>query len=295
MKVEQDLLEFYAKCCEFFGFTEYPFHASPSPRYLYFTNQYRLAFRRAVYSIDAGSGFAAVWGSMGLGKTSLAYYMLHIFPEIRPTWDVHFVESAGSISSFTDTYRRILSVLGRESYRNQSVNEQELREALAERSEQGLRTVVIIDELQEAPVSVLKALRVMTNLELPNTKLIQFILFGSEEVFRKLELVPAFRERLVFPTSLSPFDVQETADMIRFRLRLAGADERMFTDAQIEEIFFYSVGIPRAAVHICSNALQVALDRGSRTITDDIVAKAIEMYNEGLGVTMVHGKRKRKK
>jgi len=282
--VEPEKKDFYTRCCDFFGFVEYPFHASPSPRYLYFTDQYRIAYRRAVYSVDSGSGFAAIWGSMGLGKTSLAHYMWQILPEIRPNWDVFFIESAGAISSFTDTYRRVIDVMGGNPYRNMTHNEQLLKNLLMERVEKGIRTVILVDELQEAPVNVMKAFRVMSNMETPTSKMLQFIMFGSEEVFKKMDKVPAFRDRLVFATSLSPFDFQDTKNMIRFRLRLAGVEEPMFTDSQVEEIFLHSLGIPRYAVLICSNVLQVALDKEERRITDDTVRQAIDLYHQGVGV-----------
>ncbi|WP_427365685.1 AAA family ATPase [Candidatus Caldatribacterium saccharofermentans] len=287
--------DYYARCCRFFGFTEYPFRVLPDPRYLYFTEQHQTAYRRAIYSIDSGSAFAAIWGSMGLGKTSLAYYLIHNIPEIRPHWEVHFIESAGSFGSFLDVYRRIIAAFGKEAHRNMAENDRTLKEVLFRKAEQNIRPVFIIDELQEAPFQALKALRTISNIETPSTKLIQFILLGSEEVFRKFDRIPAFRDRLVFPTSLSPLDFQDMRQMIGFRLNLAGCDERIFTESQLENIFLHSLGIPRHAVLICSNALRIALDRGQREITDDVVQQAIELFEEGRRRSLWAEERKPKK
>jgi len=295
MRSSADRLDYYTRCCDFFGFTEYPFHTSPNPRYLYFTEQYRTAYRRAIYSIDSGSAFAAIWGSMGLGKTSLAYYLIHNIPEIRPHWEVHFIESAGAFGSFLDVYRRIIAAFGKETHRNMAENDRTLKEVLYHKAEQGIRPVFIIDELQEAPLQALRALRIISNIETPSTKLIQFILLGSEEVFRKFDRIPAFRDRLVFPTSLSPFDFQDMVKMIRFRLNLAGSDDLLFTESQLEDIFLHSIGVPRYAILICSNALQIALDRGQRKITDDIVQQAIENFEKEAGVSLWAGERGPKK
>jgi type II secretory pathway predicted ATPase ExeA len=194
---------------------------------------------------------------------------------------VHFIESAGSFGSYLDVYRRIITVFGEEPHRNMAEHERTFKEILYHKAEQNIRLVFIVDELQEAPFQALKALRTISNIETPSTKLIQFVLLGSEEVFRKFDCIPAFRDRLVFPTFLSPFDFQDMKRMIRFRLNLAGCDELIFTESQLENVFLYSLGIPRHAVLICSNALRITLDRGQWEITDDVVQQAVELFEEG--------------
>lgn len=276
--------EFYRRANEFWGFSEFPFTVNPNFRFLYISPQLKAIIERTIDSIDTGGGLSAVWGEVGMGKTTLAYYIWWRLRLERPNYLAHFIPDPTAIfRTRASVYRYLVSVLGGEPKHRLEPNINFLIHKLKEIKQSEKRLVIFIDEVQDMSIQGLKTLWELTNLETFNEKHIHFVLFGSSEVFLKLSRFPSVQTRIVSPSLLVPFTEKETVQMITFRLRQASLDG-IYRPVQPEEIIPRDValaihreskGQPRNIVRICHDALEEALRREQHVVDGDILREVV--------------------
>jgi general secretion pathway protein A len=138
--------------------------------------------------------------------------------------------------------------------------------------------VMIFDEAQDLPIEVLHEIRLLTNIETSNAKLLQVILAGQPELDAMLETreLRALRQRLVFRYSLAPLSQADTVRYIAARLRESGAPRSLFTLAACNAVYRYSEGIPRLINVICDNAMLVGYAKGCPVIEDADIEEVSE-------------------
>jgi general secretion pathway protein A len=268
----------------YFGLSEKPFSLTPDPKFLYRSPSHANAFELLQYAIRRREGFVVVTGDIGTGKTTLCRAVLEDID--RNTFTALVLNP---FLSEEDLLKRILQdfgVISREDVKRGQlahVTKQELIDALYEFL-LGLiplkaSAVLIIDEAQNLPVSVLEQIRILSNLETDKEKLLQIVLVGQ------LNLVPLLRspemrqldQRVSIRYQLDPLDEEGVASYIAHRLTVAGASGAVrFSRKAVEKIHRLSGGIPRLINLICDRALLAGFAERSNRISPEMVTDAAE-------------------
>jgi len=258
---------------DFFGLREEPFGMTPDPAYLYASRTHSDALASLSLGIQDNRGFLALIAEPGMGKTTLLYRLLE---ELRDsTRTVHVFQTQCTSREFIEY---ILYDLGVDtSGMGLVAMHGKLNEILFEELLEGKRFVLVVDEAQNLDDTVLETVRMLSNFETHNAKLLQIILAGQPRLADKLAQprLSQLRQRIAVLGRLEPFTMEETALYIEHRLKVAGfCGEPIFDIASIRLIARQSKGIPRNINNICYNALLLSYTRGRRTVTAEIVQEA---------------------
>ncbi len=256
----------------FFGLNDLPFRLTPDPRYLFMSAKHREAFAHLLYGVNEGSGFVAVTGEVGAGKTTLIRALLREADEkVVVTYIVNPVLTS------TELLQTVNAELGLPS---SSTSRKELIEELSaflhRTAETGGRTVVIVDEAQNLEPVVLEQLRLLSNLETETRKLITIVLIGQPELHDLLARhdLRQLNQRVTVRWHLEKLDRQESIDYIRHRLRIAGAEGELIEPKAIDLIDRYAQGVPRLINIIANRALLAAYTKSRGKVGTKEVAEA---------------------
>jgi len=260
---------------EHYKLTEQPFGATPDARYLYASETHREALASLLYAIDAGRGFMALIAKPGMGKTTLLFRSL---TQLREKGRTVFLFQ--TISTPLDFLRTLLADLGVQDLQGGMFELQaKLNEILVEQRSRGERLVVVIDETQNLDDSVLELVRMLSNFETPDDKLIQIVLSGQPQLARKLASpnLVQLRQRISVIAHLRPLTAEETAQYVEHRLQVAGykGDDPVFTPAALQLVARHSEGIPRNINNLCFNAMSIGAALKKRVIDADIIREVI--------------------
>ncbi len=257
-----------------FGLTERPFSIAPDPRFLYMSQRHREALAHLLYGVGEGGGFVQLTGEVGTGKTTICRSLLGQLPDnvdvaliLNPR-----VSSLELISTLCDELQ-ISYPAGTNSIK---VLTDALNEYLIEAHAKGRRTVLVIDEAQNLDADALEQVRLLTNLETTQEKLLQIILIGQPELRDLLarEDLRQLSQRITARYHLEPISSEDTAAYIRHRLEVCGGTEMVFNDKAVKLIQGYSDGIPRLINVICDRSLLGAYVEGKRVVNSKIVRRA---------------------
>ena len=254
----------------YFGFSVSPFSVTPDPNFFYTNPVYQEAYANLRYGIESKKGFIVITGEVGTGKTTLLRKLMH---NLEGT--IHTVFVFNTYLDFTELLRVILYDLGLAPKEPNKVTMlQELNEYLIAQLKQGHIVTVLVDEAQNLSDEALEGLRLLSNLETDQEKLIQIVLMGQPELQARLDR-PSLRQlkqRVALQCRLVPLKDEEVGPYIDFRLRAAGYKGKdLFHPDAFQQIAFYSNGIPRLVNIICDNALLCAYARSQKTVSADIV------------------------
>ena len=256
---------------DFYGLREQPFGVTPDPRFLYLSPGHREALASTYYGIDAGRGFVALIAKPGMGKTTLLFHLLERFRTSART--VFLFQTQCNSREFM---RFLLLELGCELHGQQDVvtMHEEFNRCLLHEAKAGRRFIVVVDEAQNLEPSVLETVRLLSDFETPQAKLLQIVLSGQPELADKLDRpsLRQLRQRISLLSSLAPLSPEEVERYMNHRLRAAGrADSPLFTAAAVQMISQLSEGIPRNLNNICFNALSLGCALRQKTIDVDVV------------------------
>ena len=260
---------------EYYNLREQPFGVTPDFRYLYSSTTHREALASLLYGLEAGRGFVALIAKPGMGKTTLLFQALN---QLKDKAKVVFVFQ--TICTPVDFLRAVLADLGvHETQGNLIELQSKLNKVITEQSRVGKPLVVVIDEAQNLDDSVLELVRMLSNFETSQEKLIQIVLSGQPQLADKLaspELVQ-LRQRVSIFGCLNPFSPVETALYIEHRLQVAGyrAGTPLFTRGALAMIAEHSEGVPRNINNLCFNAMSLGGVLKRRTIDSEIVREVI--------------------
>ena len=260
---------------EFYGLREQPFGVSPDPAYLYPSRTHCEALDSLTEAILSDRGFLALIGDPGMGKTTLLHQVME-----RLHGTARAIYLSQTQCSSREFFEYMMSELGVESSSlglvamHNKLNEILLSEMMA-----GRRFVLIVDEAQNLEESVLETIRMLSNYETPNFKLIQVILAGQPQLQKKLqrEQLAQLAQRITVMKHLEPLPGAETAAYVRHRLRVAGHTKgELFDREALALIAERSRGVPRDINKICFRALEEGHATGTLTIKAEIVERAAE-------------------
>jgi general secretion pathway protein A len=262
----------YAK---YFGFDEKPFTLTPNPRFMYLSSNHREAFAHLLYGINNHYGFIELVGEVGTGKTTILRTLLAQLNDETYRTALIFNPCLSGVELLRSINHEFDLPCASE-YSNELLGE--LNRFLLSESEKGRTVVLVIDEAQNLQRDVLEQIRLISNLETENDKLIQIILVGQPELEDILERpdLRQLNQRIAVRYKLEAMSRSETRSYIRHRMGVAGETGGVaFSDTACKLIFLYSRGVPRMVNILCDRALMIAYGDERRLITSTIITRAI--------------------
>ncbi len=260
--------------CEHFSFKREPFNITPDPGFLYLSGSHKEALAQLVYGIKGRRGFVVLTGEVGTGKTTLIHCLLNelsgntktamVFNMVVGAKDLlRYVCEKFGIFSPQDKYKEIHDYLYaieqflNESYRN------------------GQNAVLIIDEAQNLSTEVLENVRLLSNFETAQDKLLQIFLVGQPELGIRLNAAELrqLKQRIALRHHLRPLNIAECKDYICHRLEVAAGNIDLFTSEAIEAIHEYAGGIPRVINILCDNGLLTAYALRRPAVEPNMIAE----------------------
>ncbi len=266
---------------DFYNLKIEPFSLSPDPRFLFLAPSHKEALAYLKYGLIQQKGFVVITGEVGTGKTTLIYSLLAQMPKQIVT---------AFISNPTLTRDEFFSLLAQEyglgDIKNKADFLLKFSKFLEDSLDKKKNVVLIIDEAHRLDTEILEEIRLLSNLETPNAKLINIILTGQPEFSEILNHSDfrALKQRVTLKYTIMPLTLEETEAYIQVRLAKAGAkDVGIFTQEAIEAVFNYSKGIPRVINLLCDHALLTGFVKETKIIDDKIVEEcAKELECEGM-------------
>src|SRR5450755_409393 len=226
---------------QFFGLNKNPFEISPDPYFYHATPRHNEALANLHYGVGRRKGFIVITGEVGTGKTLLVRCLL---AELRKN-NIAFGYVFNPLLSTTEFFQYIMADLGLQ-YSGRSKTEMllDLNRFLIQRHARGLITALVVDEAQALRPELLEEIRLLTNLETSQQKLL-------------------------------PLDEEQTRGYVLSRLERAGAkpEPAIFEPEALLKVFEYSRGIPRIINNLCENAMVNAFAREQRNVTPDMIAE----------------------
>jgi len=277
---------------DFFGFVEKPFSIAPNPRYLYMSRHHEDALAHLIYGIQEGNGFVLLTGEVGTGKTTLCNCLLAKLPDRTDV--AYILNPRVTVNELLATVCEEFSIPYPDDSSAPLSNKaliDLINQFLLSSHAEGRHTVLMIDEAQNLSLEVLEQIRLLTNLETHDKKLLQIILIGQPELRDKFSQ-PQLRQlaqRITARFHLSELSRQEVQAYINHRMTIArqaikgryqpsnlllGARKSLFTPAAEKRIHRLSGGIPRLINLLCDRSLLAAYSQGNNQVTPKLVDSA---------------------
>ncbi len=263
---------------KFFGLKHEPFSIAPDPHYLFMSERHREALAHLLYGVRGGGGFVLLTGEIGAGKTTVCRCFLEQVP--RRCNVAYIFNPKQTAEELLDSICHDFRI-SREPEPGRVPTARDhvvvLNEFLLRTHGVGQNNVLIIDEAQNLSADVLEQLRLLTNLETNERKLLQIILIGQPELRDMLARpdLEQLAQRVIARYHLEALTANETASYIRHRLTVAGLRTAVPFDAQaMQRIHALSRGVPRRINLLCDRALLGAFASGRAMADVGIVDKA---------------------
>ena len=258
----------------YFGLSGAPFSIAPDPRYLYLSQRHQEALAHLRYGVQGDGGFVLLTGEVGAGKTTVCRCLLQ---QIPASCDVAYIFNpkltVGELLTSICVEFDLAVPPGNVSVK---VFVDCINAFLLDAHARDRHTVLIIDEAQHLSPVVLEQMRLLTNLETNERKLLQIILLGQPELALMLER-PELRQvsqRIIARYHLGPLTRREVAAYVRHRLEVSGAQRQLFPPALMDRLYRLSGGVPRVINMLCDRALLGTFVQGKERVDRATLAQA---------------------
>ena len=257
----------------FYNLRRNPFEITPDPSFLFPTNRHKEALAALYYGVRRHKGFVVLTGEVGTGKTLLVRWLLQLLKGTNIAYAYVFNSRLSSLEFLQFIAGDFgLATAGK----SKSDLLLEFGRFLIARHQRQLSTVLVVDEAHHLSAEVLEEIRLLTNLETAQEKLLQILLIGQPELDEKLDLpeLRQLKQRIALRARLESLDWDETCGYVQRRLQMAGANSEadlLFPHETIGEVYRHSRGIPRLINTICENALITAYARQLRSVPVEII------------------------
>jgi general secretion pathway protein A len=253
----------------FYQLTHKPFQITTDPKFLWLGEKHTEALATLKYGIQEDKGFLLLTGDVGTGKTALIKLL------------VQTIDVAAIVATIPDPGMEAIdffNFLAAEFHMNRRFTSKgdfliEFKQFLLKAYSTRQKVLMIIDEAQRLTVEMLEQVRLLSNIELENRKLINIFFVGQTEFNRVLldERSKAVRQRITVSHHIEPLLETETPLYIRHRLKVAGTRREIFTPEAIQQIHAFSRGYPRLINIICDHALLTGYAGGVNVISQKII------------------------
>ena len=250
---------------EYYNLLEQPFGVTPDTRFLYLNHMYREALASLWYGVREGRGFMGLIADPGMGKTTLLFQLLQ---RLRRT-SARTVFLFQTCCDSSDLIRYLLQDLGICPASDMASMHYQLNEALLREARAGRQFVLVIDEAQNLSAPVLESIRLLSDFETSQGKLLQIILAGQRQLIGTL-MKPGMlqlTQRISVTNFLDPLDSEEVTHYISHRLGVAGYQGKpLFTTEALQLVAEESGGTPRNINNICFGAMSSAFALGRKEL-----------------------------
>ncbi len=293
---------------KFFGLREAAFNLTPDPAFLFLNKRCKEALELILYAIERREGFSLIVGDVGTGKTTLCWALL----DRLARKNIRTALIQNPMLSEIDILKSILQDLGVRPEETVAAAESldvfntgwmqgmtkkqlldKLNAFLAARAQEDVFTVLIVDEAQNIPTTLLEQLRLLSNLETAKKKLLQIIFVGQLELDQKLKSssLRQLNQRISVRFETKSLSKADTEFYIRHRLAVAGASARLrFAPSAFRAVWKYSKGYPRLINLICDRALLAGYHNRTFLITRNLVRRAaMSLRGEEMGARFAPG------
>ncbi len=266
----------------FFALKQKPFTITSNPSFLFLSQRHKEALSYLTYGIHERVGFIEITGEVGTGKTTICRALLNQLDEKTKTAFIFNSDLSG-----LQLLQTIVADLGiKTDKKSKGALFSELNRFLIEQLALDNNVVLIIDEAQNLSHRLLEQIRMLSNLETENEKLIQIVLVGQPELRDKLKSssLRQLRQRIAVRYHIEALGKEEVPFYISHRLKLAGANGSapLFEEAAFDEIYHYSKGIPRLINIVCDKALLSCFVLEKRMINAEMVRQSVQEIEGGL-------------
>jgi general secretion pathway protein A len=258
-----------------FGLAREPFSLAPDPHFLFMSERHREALAHLLYGVRGGGGFVLLTGEIGAGKTTIARGFLEQLP-------------AGCVVAYVfnpqlsalELLQTLLGEFGLPSLQGPERDSLKahidaLNRFLLEVHAQGRQALVVIDEAQALEPALLEQLRLLTNLETAERKLLQIVLIGQPELRGRIAGLEQLAQRVVARYHLGALTPDETAHYVEHRLGVAGLQGPLpFDRPALRALHERTGGVPRRINLLADRALLGAYGQGQRQVGAALVERA---------------------
>ena len=246
-----------------------PFQISPDPRFLWLGEKHKEALAVLKYGVLTNQGFLLLTGDVGTGKTTLINALLN---SLGP--DTLFINVGDPRLDKIDFFKLVAHSLGLEAKLATKFDFlTSFKTFLHKAHENKKKMLLIIDEAQKLSLDSLEEIRLLSNIERQDTKLLNIFFVGQNELNDTLVQPEcrALRQRITVVHHIKPLNEKETVEYVKYRLRVAGTQQEIFTDKALKEIHTFSRGYPRLTNVICDRALLTGYSENLQTIDHKII------------------------
>src|SRR5258708_5330625 len=255
----------------FFALKRNPFDITPDPSFLFPTRRHNEALASLYYGVRRHKGFVVLTGEVGTGKTLLLHYLLQLLKQSKDVAYAYIFNGRLSPGEFL----------------------LQIAHYVIARGQKNLTTALVVDEAHHLSVEILEEIRLLSNLETPQQKLLQILLVGQPELDEKLDSVTLrqLKQRIAFRSHLVPFDSEDTSGYIERRLQLAGCAHPavLFPPETIAAVYQHSQGLPRLINTVCENALIAAYAKQMRSVSPEIIDDIAADFRLGIQTPALDG------
>jgi type II secretory pathway predicted ATPase ExeA/phage tail protein X len=262
---------------DFYKLKEKPFNLTPSPRYLYLGDVHKEALALLTYGVVERKGFILLTGEVGTGKTTVIQALLSTLDQ-----NVHYVYLSNpvlSVSEFMD-YLAFSAFRKKVHFRSKADFLVEFEGFLKACLQHQENFILLIDEAHKLSFDLLEEVRLLSNMETADEKLINIFLVGQPELNEKLSQPQcrALLQRISVRYHIKPLSFEETREYVKNRLRTAGAGNgrKIFPNNTIKSVYQYSEGFPRLINILCDNALLLGYTREKHTMTQAMIKECYD-------------------
>jgi general secretion pathway protein A len=252
-----------------YGFKKRPFSISPDPSFLWLGEKHSEGLASLRYGILESKGFLLLTGDIGTGKTAMVNRLIR-----QINLNVIVATIPDPNMELIDFYNILADEFKMDSFFESKGDFLiHFKRFLVDTYGHHKKALLIIDEAQRLDHELLEEIRLLSNIEFDNRKLINIFLVGQSELRKMLleERNKSFRHRIAVYYHIEPLNAQETASYIEYRIKVAGSSWKLFSTEAIGEIHNFSQGYPRLINIICDNALMSGYAAGLAMIDGDIV------------------------
>ena len=264
---------------DFYQLKQKPFALTPNTQLYFNQHSHREALNTMLVALRHSEGFIKIIGEVGTGKTLLCRKLLAMLDDsFIAAYIPNPYLTPDELKSFVAEELGIKFDPKLPSYKLLSF----IYRRLMQLAKDGKQVVLLVDEAQAMPRETIESLRLLTNLETEQRKLLQVVLLGQPELDNLLNRpdLRQLKQRIVFADKLVPLSKRGTMNYVTYRLRAAGSRSQLFNQSALRLLAFASGGVPRLINIIAHKALLFAYGRGDQQVTAFHVARAVNDTEE---------------